>query len=93
MRERIQAELGRIEAEAGVRILYACESGSRAWGFPSADSDCDVRFIYLHPREWYLSVDLERRRDVIGRPIAAQLVSVAGTCAKRFVCCGKAIPL
>jgi predicted nucleotidyltransferase len=51
MRERIQAELGRIEAEEGVRIFYACESGSRAWGFPSADSDYDVRFIYLHPRE------------------------------------------
>jgi predicted nucleotidyltransferase len=46
-----------------VRILYACESGSRAWGFPSADSDYDVRFIYLRQVEAYLSI--QKRRDVI----------------------------
>ncbi|GAG17197.1 unnamed protein product, partial [marine sediment metagenome] len=62
-----------IEIEEQVRIVYACESGSRAWGFPSADSDYDVRFIYLHPRDWYLSVDLERKRDVIERVIDGQL--------------------
>lgn len=39
-------------------IVYACESGSRAWGFPSSDSDYDVRFICVHPADWYLSVDL-----------------------------------
>jgi predicted nucleotidyltransferase len=50
-----------------VHIPYACESGSRAWGFPSADSDYDVRFIYLRPREWYLSIDIELRQDVIER--------------------------
>jgi len=43
--------------------LYACESGSRAWGFPSADSDYDVRFVYLRPVEAYLSI--QERRDVI----------------------------
>lgn len=48
-------------------MLYACESGSRAWGFPSADSDYDVRFIYAHPAEWYLSI--QDRRDVIERPL------------------------
>ena len=45
--------LRRLEAAHDVRIVYACESGSRAWGFASADSDYDVRFIYLHPRDWY----------------------------------------
>jgi hypothetical protein len=48
-------------------VLYACESGSRAWGFESADSDYDVRFLYVHSRDWYLSI--EDHRDVIERPI------------------------
>ena len=56
-----------------VRIRYACESWSRAWSFPSVDSDYDVRFIYLHTRDWYLSIDLEHKRDVIERPIDDQL--------------------
>ncbi|MCP5460091.1 MAG: nucleotidyltransferase domain-containing protein [Gammaproteobacteria bacterium] len=68
-RREIARRLDRIEAEHPVRILYACESGSRAWGFASADSDFDVRFIYLSPRDWYLAVDLEERRDVIETPI------------------------
>ena len=49
----IQQELAHIEREYNVRVLYAVESGSRAWGFASRDSDYDVRFIYLHPFEWY----------------------------------------
>jgi hypothetical protein len=73
MIEKIQACLQEIEAHEKVQIVYACESGSRAWGFPSSDSDYDVRFIYLHPRDWYLSIDLEKRRDVIERPINDQL--------------------
>lgn len=73
MREIIIERLREIEREEGVRILYACESGSRAWGFPSADSDYDVRFIYAHPRDWYLSVNLEKKRDVIERPINDEL--------------------
>lgn len=67
MHQRIQETLTRIEAEHGVRILYACESGSSGWGFDSPDSDWDVRFIYCHPRDWYLSV--EEGRDVIELPI------------------------
>lgn len=67
MKQRIQSELEAIESQFGVTILYACESGSRAWGFPSADSDYDVRFFYLHPQDWYLSVNLEDKRDVIER--------------------------
>ena len=68
---KIDSELKRIEQEEGVRILYACESGSRAWGFPSKDSDYDVRFIYVRPVDWYLS--LFDKRDVIERPISDQL--------------------
>jgi hypothetical protein len=48
---RIEAELGAIEHEYGVRVLLAVESGSRAWRFPSRDSDYDVRFIYIQPIE------------------------------------------
>lgn len=58
-----------IENEKNVFILLAVESGSRAWGFPSADSDYDVRFVYCHPTNYYLSIDLERASDVIERPI------------------------
>lgn len=67
IRRQIADRLDRIERENTIRVLYACESGSRAWGFPSADSDYDVRFIYVHPRDWYLSIDLERRDDTIDR--------------------------
>ncbi|MDP5274112.1 nucleotidyltransferase domain-containing protein [Chengkuizengella axinellae] len=67
MRNKIVEELKKIEKEHLVKILYACESGSRAWGFPSQDSDYDVRFIYIHPTEWYLSIKEER--DVIELPI------------------------
>lgn len=46
-----------------MQILYAVESGSRAWGFASPDSDFDIRFIYVRRRDWYLSV--QKRRDVL----------------------------
>lgn len=61
--------LANIEREHEVKILYACESGSRAWGFESPDSDYDVRFIYARPQDWYVSIDVERKRDVIELPI------------------------
>lgn len=61
--------LAAVEKKEGVRILLAIESGSRAWGFASPNSDFDVRFIYARPQDWYLSVDLEDRRDVIEYPI------------------------
>lgn len=63
----VKRRLRAIEAEHGVRILLAVESGSRAWGFESPDSDYDVRFIYVRSRDWYLR--LERGRDVIETPI------------------------
>ncbi|MBO1927774.1 nucleotidyltransferase domain-containing protein [Thiomicrorhabdus sp. 6S2-11] len=69
MKATIHQQLAQIEAQFQVKILYACESGSRAWGFESPDSDFDVRFIYVHPRDWYLQLDAERQRDVIELPI------------------------
>ncbi len=71
MREKIQQQLEGIEKRYGVRVLYACESGSRGWGFASPDSDYDVRFLYVHPPEWYLRV--EPQRDVIELPIDSEL--------------------
>lgn len=65
MNEAIYKKLDDIEIDRQVVILYACEAGSRAWGFPSPDSDYDVRFIYAHDRDWYLSFDVEHKRDVI----------------------------
>ena len=67
--------LTKIEQEHDVVILQAIESGSRAWGFPSPDSDYDVRFIYAHPRDWYLQ--LSEERDVIELPINDEL-DIAG---------------
>lgn len=69
VREEILNRLRKAETEHGVRVLYACESGSRAWNFASPDSDYDVRFLYVRPQEWYLSFDVEHRRDVIEYPI------------------------
>jgi predicted nucleotidyltransferase len=69
----IRHRLSELEQAENVQILYAVESGSRAWGFPSRDSDYDIRFIYAHPREWYLSVNLESKRDVIERPLQDEL--------------------
>ncbi len=70
---QIQRQLTQLERDHGVSVLYACESGSRAWGFESTDSDFDVRFIYVRPSDWYVSIDLETRRDVIELPIDDEL--------------------
>lgn len=77
IRKEISERIRDIEQEEDVRVFFACESGSRAWGFPSADSDFDVRFLYVRRPEWYLSIDLEHRRDVIERPIS-DLLDISG---------------
>lgn len=69
MQQKIIENLSALERQENIRILYACESGSRAWGFPSADSDYDVRFIYVRERDWYLRLDAEHCRDVVEQPI------------------------
>lgn len=67
MEKLILSKLREIENKENVRILLAVESGSRAWGFASPDSDYDVRFIYVRNQEDYLR--LEKVRDVIELPI------------------------
>jgi predicted nucleotidyltransferase len=59
----IEEKLKEIEQKENVKIIHCVESGSRAWGFASPDSDYDVRFIYVRPREFYLRLD--KTRDVI----------------------------
>lgn len=71
VRETILLHLATIEREHAVSVLFACESGSRGWGFASPDSDYDVRFVYVHRREWYLTV--QPGRDVIELPISGEL--------------------
>jgi predicted nucleotidyltransferase len=63
MEEIIRLQLNELEISENICIVYACESGSRAWGFPSIDSDYDVRLIYVRPLAWYLSID--EKRDVV----------------------------
>lgn len=63
----IQHRLHEIEEEHHIKILFAVESGSRSWGFESADSDYDVRFVYMHKKDWYLQI--KPQRDVVEYPI------------------------
>ncbi|MFZ1378508.1 MAG: nucleotidyltransferase domain-containing protein, partial [Saprospiraceae bacterium] len=63
MNKKILEYLKKIQIEKEIDILLACETGSRAWGFPSPDSDYDVRFIYKHKINWYLS--LKQQKDTI----------------------------
>lgn len=71
MKTTIQQRLTEIEKQHRIKILYSCESGSRAWGFPSPDSDYDVRFIYSRPIEKYLSIKLHK--DHLTFPINDEL--------------------
>lgn len=75
MKDKIIAALNTIVEKEDITIHYACESGSRAWGFPSKDSDYDVRFIYTRKKDWYLQVD--EGRDVIEEPIS-ELLDING---------------
>ena len=70
-KDLILTKLRQTEGKEKVKILYAVESGSRGWGFESKDSDYDVRFIYMHPLDWYLSIN--EGRNVIEYPVSNQL--------------------
>ena len=71
MQQTIIDKLSAIEQEQKIKILFACESGSRGWEFPSPDSDYDVRFIYVRPYRFYLSVQ-DRTYD-LNFPINGEL--------------------
>jgi len=60
MKEEIKKKISEMESEYNIKILHACETGSRGWGFPSPDSDYDVRLIYVHPEEWYISLSEQK---------------------------------
>jgi len=76
MKEKIKNYLQEIEKEKDIKILLACETGSRAWGFPSPDSDYDIRMIYVHKKEWYLS--LTEPRDTIERMYENNDIDITG---------------
>jgi predicted nucleotidyltransferase len=71
MKREIGELLDRIETSHGVRIVYACESGSRAWGFASPDSDYDIRFLFVRGEKDYLSV--WEQADTIELPLENEL--------------------
>ena len=75
MHGKITSTLTEISADENITILLAIESGSRAWGFHSPDSDYDVRFIYARPMDWFLT--LGKKRDVVERPID-DLLDISG---------------
>jgi uncharacterized protein len=71
MKDKIMKEIKRLKEENEVRVLFAVEAGSRTWGVSSENSDYDVRFVYIHKIEWYLSID--EKRDVIELPVDKSL--------------------
>lgn len=73
IRAEIMRRIESAEQEHNVKVLFAIESGSRAWGFASPNSDYDVRFIYAHPQDWYLDINVETKRDVIEYPIVDEI--------------------
>lgn len=76
MKEKIQKYLKQIEENRNMKILLACETGSRAWGFPSPDSDYDIRIIYAHKNNWYLSVN--QPKDTIDIMLENNDIDISG---------------
>ncbi|MFK7922844.1 MAG: nucleotidyltransferase domain-containing protein [Bacteroidia bacterium] len=76
IKDKILARLEALKSEHGIHIHMAIESGSRAWGIASPDSDYDVRFIFSHPVERYLSV--RDPFDTINLPIDEDLLDLSG---------------
>lgn len=75
MTDTILQKLLELEQSENIKILYACESGSRAWGFTSPDSDFDVRFIYARPADDYLSI--AEVSDTVGLPVD-EILDISG---------------
>ncbi|WLV26069.1 nucleotidyltransferase domain-containing protein [Aciduricibacillus chroicocephali] len=76
MEQLIKDKILEVEKRFHVKVLFAIDAGSRAWGFPSQDSDYDVRFIYIHQPDWYLSIDQQgvgTKQNVIELPIDEML--------------------
>lgn len=76
MTRKINDYLQQLEQEKQIKILLACETGSRAWGFPSPDSDYDIRLIYIHSNDWYLS--LYEHKDTLGRMLDNNDIDITG---------------
>ena len=90
MKQAIQEKLTHIAHTEPLHFLLAVESGSRAWGFASPDSDYDVRAIYIRPQPYYLQID--EAKDTFEFIETNGLTSAAGISARRCACCGKAMP-
>lgn len=100
IQKEICEKLNEIEEKEGVRILHAVESGSRAWGFASPDSDYDVRFVYIRPKDDYLRIDeprdviewqLDDVLDINGWDLKKALLQFAKGNATLFEWCGSPI--
>lgn len=76
MRIKVMDKLHEIEQCEHVKVLYAVETASRAWGFPSENSDWDIRFIYIHDLPWYVSIT--QNRDVIEYMSDDRMVDMVG---------------
>lgn len=76
MKKKIQKYLEQIEKEKEIKILLACETGSRAWGFHSPDSDYDIRIVYIHRNNWYLSVN--EQKDTIEMMLENNDLDISG---------------
>jgi predicted nucleotidyltransferase len=76
MRKTIIQHIKQLEAEKDIKVLLACETGSRAWGFPSPDSDYDIRMIYVHRQDWYLSI--RDKKDSIEYMSEDRLIDISG---------------
>lgn len=83
MTEKITARLHDLETKHAIKILYACESGSRGWGFASPNSDWDVRFIYVHPVNWYLSI--QEKKDMIDLEVDEENLDLTGWELRKFL--------
>jgi len=77
MREKINQYLIEIEKNYNIEILLACETGSRAWGFESIDSDYDVRIIYKNSISWYISCLVEKK-DTIEMMLDENMIDISG---------------